>query len=456
MSKQALYLMLFSIVCCLACGSPSATFPAGSPAGTSPFSTEDLQDPLKVVQALEKTLQELPSFRCKLQAVIHIKANGMDNRMASDYSIQIEQPRRWAIIKQSGVLGGTSLSNGQEVTSYIPMIQQYSVEALPEDWPENVPASGAIEAMGLMGPAALASFFMGHGLADWMLDGVNESEYLGREPMDGIDCEHYRYTQEDDSQWELWVEVGERVLFRRLEMTPDVSQAESPRQGMSMSVQMNFSDWETTAKSTEADFVFSPPADAKQVEDLLDGLGGPGAHDQPPHALVGEEAPAFEIQNLAGDTFRLEDYLGDQVIVLDFWATWCGPCTAALPGIAKVAKQFEGKEVLVYAVNQGEEADVVRNFLSKDHLELAVLLDTQGSIGELYAVEGIPMTVVIGKDKRVQVVHVGYSPGMEKKLAQEIEQLLAGEDLASQAKNKANEQSTKETQKLNEQGTNEL
>jgi len=452
MSKHGLFLLLCCVVCSLACGNPSAT----PPSGASSFSTEDLQDPTKVVQAFEKTLQQLPSYRCKLQAVIHIKANGMDNRMASDYSVQIEQPRRWAIIKKSGVMGGTSVSDGKQVTNYLQMMQQYSVEALPEDWLGNLPASGPMEMMGLMGPAAFASFFMGHGLTDWMLNGVNESEHLGSESVDGFDCEHYRYTQEDGSQWELWVELGEHVLFRKFEMKPDVSQADGPMQGMSMNVQMNFTDWETTAKSTEEDFVFVPPADAKEVEDLLSGLGGSGTHDQPPHALVGEEAPVFEIQNLDGDPFRLEDHLGDKVIVLDFWATWCGPCTAALPGLANVAKQFEGKDVLVYAVNQGEEADVVQDFLSKENLELAVLLDTEGSVGELYAVEGIPMTAVIGKDKRVQVVHVGYSPGMEKKLAQEVEDLLAGEDLASEAKSKAEEQATKEAQKLNEQGTVEL
>ena len=447
-SNPFVFLLLCSLICCLACDSPSATTPARS----SLLSNEDLQDPSKIISAFEKTLQGLPSLRCKLQAVIHIEAKGMDNRMVSDYSVQIEQPRRWAIVKESGMMGGTSVSDGHQVTNYIPMMQQYSVEDLPEDWLESMPAIGPAQSMGMMGPAAFASFFLGHGLADWMLDGVNKSEHLGRESLDDVECEHYRYTQEDGSAWELWVEVGEHVLFRRFEMKPDVSQAGGPMQGMSMTVQVSFDDWDLKAKFTEDDFVFEPPSGAKKVQELFAG----SAAEPEPHALIGEEAPSFEVQKLDGDPFKLEDHLGQKVIVLDFWATWCGPCTAALPGLAKVAKNFEGKEVLVYAVNQREEAEVIQEFLSKEELELAVLLDSQGSVGDLYAVEGIPMTAVIGKDKRVHVVHVGFSRGMEKKLTQEIKKLLAGEDIATSTISKAEEQEQNQASEIDEKGTVEL
>jgi len=438
MSKHALFVSVCSCVCLLACNS-SVEFPpaADSQVSAKDLAAYDLENPTKIIQAFEKTLQALPAYSCKLRTVIHLKTDDMDKRMVSDYLVQIEQPRRWAIVKQSGMIGGTSVSDGRHVTSYIPMLQRYAVEDLPEDGLVRSLVTGPAETMGMMGPAALASLFLGHGLADWMLDGVNKSEHLGSDLIDGVECQHYRYSRKEGTPWELWVQVGEQVLIRKFQMQPEAPEAGEAMQEMSLGMQLEFAEWDTAAKFLEADFAFDPPAGANKVEDLLGGVGEPQ-----PHRLIGQQAPTFEVQSLVGDPFKLADHLGQKIIVLDFWATWCSPCTAALPGLARVSKQFEGQDVLVYAVNQGEEAEVVQRFLSKAELELSVLLDFQGSIGEMYAVDGIPMTAVIGKDKRVQVVHVGFSQGMEKKLSREIGQLLRGEDLAARTAGEAEDQRT--------------
>jgi thiol-disulfide isomerase/thioredoxin len=118
--------------------------------------------------------------------------------------------------------------------------------------------------------------------------------------------------------------------------------------------------------------------------------------------------------------------------MLDFWATWCGPCVQAMPQVEEVAKKFKEKGLVFSAVNYGEDAETIKAFLEQAKLDPTVALDEKDEIGPLYKVEGIPQTVLIGKDGTVQVVHVGFGPDLGKMLTKEIEDLLAGKDLAKE------------------------
>src|SRR3954466_1024463 len=122
---------------------------------------------------------------------------------------------------------------------------------------------------------------------------------------------------------------------------------------------------------------------------------------EPAHELVGKASPVFTAPLLDGGEVRLEDELGKNVIVLDFWATWCGPCVKALPTVASVTREYRDRGVRFYAVDQGEDADTIRSFLKERQLEVTVALDADGEIGNRYKVQGIPQTVIIGRDGKV-------------------------------------------------------
>jgi thiol-disulfide isomerase/thioredoxin len=142
-------------------------------------------------------------------------------------------------------------------------------------------------------------------------------------------------------------------------------------------------------------------------------------------SLIGSTAPDFQLTQLDGGTFRLSDHQ-DKVIILDFWATWCGPCVAALPEYLSAVSKFDSSKVLFIAVNQQESADQIRNFLEARQLTANVTLDTDGSAGQKYRVSGIPHTVVIGPGHVVEDVHVGYRPGSAEELQTTIQDILKG------------------------------
>jgi thiol-disulfide isomerase/thioredoxin len=165
----------------------------------------------------------------------------------------------------------------------------------------------------------------------------------------------------------------------------------------------------------------SAPEDAKKVTKF-----GPPA---PGDALLGKKAPAVELTSLKGEKFTLDDVKG-KIVVLDFWATWCGPCIRALPVIREVTSDMAEQDVVLYTVNQRESDDKVNAFLQKkEWTDMNVLMDRKAAVAKEYKVRGIPQTVIIGKDGTVQAVHVGFSPQIGDKLRKELETLAKGESL---------------------------
>ena len=151
-----------------------------------------------------------------------------------------------------------------------------------------------------------------------------------------------------------------------------------------------------------------------------------------PHPLLGKSAPAFVTVDPDGRAVDLNKHLGKNVIMLDFWATWCGPCILAMPDVASVAKKFEDRGVVFYAVNVGEDPDSVKEFLAQLKLDIPVAMDFKGEIEKMYQAYGLPHTILVGKDGTVQVAHLGYRDDLGERLADDIEELLAGKDLASE------------------------
>ncbi len=153
------------------------------------------------------------------------------------------------------------------------------------------------------------------------------------------------------------------------------------------------------------------------------------AQKEEQHPSLGKDAPAFKLDLLDGGNFDLSAVKGKKIIVLDFWATWCPPCRKALPILAEVTASYADKDVVFYAVNLQEEKDKITDFLAKEKIKCLVALDKDATVAKLYNVDGIPQSVIIGKDGVVQVVHVGLLPDLKEQLKKELDDLVAGKSL---------------------------
>ena len=129
---------------------------------------------------------------------------------------------------------------------------------------------------------------------------------------------------------------------------------------------------------------------------------------QTPHPLTGQRAPALQLDLLGGGTLDLLEHRGERIVVLDFWATWCGPCRAYMPLIEEVAAEFKDKGVVLYAVNSGESQSDIRNYLRTAAIHSPIAMDLSGAASIAYQADFIPQTVIIGKDG---VIYRVYNDG---------------------------------------------
>ncbi len=143
--------------------------------------------------------------------------------------------------------------------------------------------------------------------------------------------------------------------------------------------------------------------------------------------LVGKPAPEFELQLLSGGSFRLADHRG-RVVVLDFWASWCGPCIQAMPQIEAVVGEFPKSDVQLVAVNLQEQPAAITAALERMGLEVPVALDRNGSVADQYGVTAIPQTVIVGPDGKVARLYVGARSSLAPEMRSTIAELLRRTD----------------------------
>jgi len=122
---------------------------------------------------------------------------------------------------------------------------------------------------------------------------------------------------------------------------------------------------------------------------------------------MGKTAPDFELQLLDGTKFRLADAVGKQVIVINFFATWCGPCRGEMPEFIRFAKEHKDPGFLLLFIDAEEEEGKVRRFASTEIPGMPVGIDAYGDIIKDYDVKAFPTTVLIAPTGDVMVYQVG-------------------------------------------------
>lgn len=164
-------------------------------------------------------------------------------------------------------------------------------------------------------------------------------------------------------------------------------------------------------------FTFTPPAGATDQ--------GTNAPD-PRTFFVGRPAPDFRLRNLDGGQTELSALRG-QVVLLDFWATWCGPCRATMPKLDSLSKKFAKQGVVIMGIDDNEDEQTVRDFIRKNHFEYPVLLSSRrDGVLESYSVRGLPTMVLIDRNGTVADYKLGYGNETEEDLRADLMRVSGG------------------------------
>ncbi|MCD4685951.1 MAG: TlpA family protein disulfide reductase [Anaerolineae bacterium] len=151
-------------------------------------------------------------------------------------------------------------------------------------------------------------------------------------------------------------------------------------------------------------------------------LSRPGNVQIDPAPRTGAPAPAFTAQTLDGSTLALADYRG-QVVVLNLWATWCGPCRAEMPALERIHARYADEGVVILGLNQGATEAEVRAFAEEHDLTFPLALDPAEQIGRVYELEAFPTTFFIDRDGVIRDVVYG-GPMAEALVERNVRDLL--------------------------------
>jgi thiol-disulfide isomerase/thioredoxin len=143
------------------------------------------------------------------------------------------------------------------------------------------------------------------------------------------------------------------------------------------------------------------------------------------HALgPGSRAPAIQLKDLSGKDFRW-GALSGKVVLVDFWASWCGPCKQELPVLEELYKKYRARGFEVIGINQDEDPANASKFLRRSPLSFAVLHDRGRSVAAAYAPQKMPSSYLIDRQGLVRYVHAGFKADDVAGLEREINTLLA-------------------------------
>lgn len=141
-----------------------------------------------------------------------------------------------------------------------------------------------------------------------------------------------------------------------------------------------------------------------------------------PPAVQGP-APDFQLAARGGGTVRLADLRG-QVVMLNFWATWCGPCRKEMPLLDDIHRKYKPMGFTLLGVNVESDSKLAEDFLKKVPVGFPILFDTESKVSTLYAVNAMPTTVIVDRKGVVRMIHRGYKPGDESEYLDQVRALV--------------------------------
>ncbi|MDH3620347.1 MAG: TlpA family protein disulfide reductase [Gammaproteobacteria bacterium] len=139
--------------------------------------------------------------------------------------------------------------------------------------------------------------------------------------------------------------------------------------------------------------------------------------------MEGQPAPDFALKSSTGQNLRLSEFRGD-VVMINFWATWCGPCRQEMPLLDELHARYQRAGFSLLGVNIDDDSSRAMDMIEELGVNFPVLFDARKEVSKLYDVEAMPVTVIVDRKGTVRYIHHGYKPGYESKYQDQIRSLL--------------------------------
>jgi thiol-disulfide isomerase/thioredoxin len=227
--------------------------------------------------------------------------------------------------------------------------------------------------------------------------------------VDGVSCEEIAAHAPENAAQKGWtryfsVDANTGMLRKsRFELTVPARDSEPAK---TLAIDVTYADNSPGEAIASEQFAWHAPANARDLSPAW-------------AQLIGKPAPPVQLSLLDGTKVEWSSLKGHMVL-LDFWATWCGPCRMAMPHLNELYKSHKDAGLQAFAVDKEEKPELVTEYVKSSGLALPVVMDDDSAIYQKYGGDAIPMTVIIGKDGIVKDVLVGYGESNTRRLDQLI------------------------------------
>jgi TonB family protein len=255
-------------------------------------------------------------------------------------------------------------------------------------------------------------FLTGHLLNAEFLRQETLQAGAGEHLCDVIEVHYERTHQSPNAEFGdvlFWIDHSSHLVWKtRMAVTTEVGQSGAKTSSFETTL---YTDVQMGLDLPADTFTFAPPSGSTEQN-----AGKVDARE----ALVGRPAPDFKLRDLDGEDVQLASLRG-KVVLLDFWATWCGPCRMTMPKLNHLFQQFQKKEVVILGINEDEDPQTVRRFIRDNGYEYPILLTARGDpVIESYLARSLPTMVIIDKNGVIADYRVGYGSATEEMLRENL------------------------------------
>jgi outer membrane lipoprotein-sorting protein/peroxiredoxin len=383
--------------------------------------------PIVVLFGLLASAQETPDARTLLketsEVLLHHKSYLVDQRAVIDVGgplptrvemlvkIAVSSPGKLRIESTSKLGDSLIVSDGENTWMYLGTLQQYtktSAASTPTSLVKSlVPGmSSVMDQLKAKDPYVSAKIT---GEETVEVEGQKIDCYVVEGRLDKISLPGS--IEMSGGVQKVWVDkVSKLSMKQTMTATMEGGPLTAPAQ---MNQAVTIISQKLDAPVPDSAFIFSPPEGSKLVPEFK----GPVKANAD---LTGQMAADFKLKSVAGKEISLQELKGNFVL-LDFWATWCGPCRRDLPAVEKLHQEFRSKGLMVLGVNGGEDSETVSQFLRTSKLSYPVLLTSDNEVMQSYSVTAFPTVVLLDADGKIVFYHVGA--GGEKALRESLAKL---------------------------------
>ena len=376
----------------------------------------------EILQRMVAAYQNATSYSDHGQVRLRAVVGGRDMDLAAPFSMALVRPDKLRLEAYQAMVvcdGTTFFAAIKDIPDQVlqrPASGRLSIGSLVTD-----PMLAEAWSQGFGGAMPQVLLLLGKDPLKNLLSDTKEVAVSEPGEIDGRACYRLRIKRPEGTAT-FWIDQKTFVL-RRVVLPTDIIRRELSGRGQveSISLVADFVNAQLDEQVNLKAFQFEPPKDAEIVKFFL----------PPPMRMLGKKAPDLQFVDLDGKPVTLESLTG-KVVLLDFWATWCGPCRKSLPNLEKIRQRYkDDPKVAFFAVSVDEpqtDNKVLVETFEDLKVGIPILRDPKQSAAALQFT-GIPTLFVIGADGVVQHCEIGGNPRIAEELPAKIDALLAGENI---------------------------